>query len=144
MTKSRKKFDAAVQPAAVRSATEFDSAFSAIVRERADAVLVLSTPFFIAGAQRLAELALTHKLPSLFGPRHHVAAGGLMSYSPDRADSWRRGAIYVDKILKGANPADLPVQQPTRFELVINLKTADALGLTIPRSILGLADEVIE
>ena len=133
-----------VQPVAVRSATEFDSAFSAIVRERADAVLVLSTPFFIAGAQRLAELALTHKLPSLFGPRHHVAAGGLMSYSPDRADSWRRGAIYVDKILKGANPADLPVQQPTRFELVINLKTADALGLTIPRSILALADEVIE
>jgi putative ABC transport system substrate-binding protein len=71
--------------------------------------VVLSTPLFIAGAQPLAELALAYKLPSLFGPKHHVIAGGLMSYSPDRADSWRRGAIYVDKILKGANPADLPM-----------------------------------
>ncbi len=133
-----------IQPVAVRSATEYDGAFSAIVRERAGAVLVLSTPLFIAGAKRLAELALTHKLPSMFGPRHHVEAGGLMSYSPDRADLWRRGAIYVDRILKGAKPADLPVQQPTRFELVINLKTAKALGLTIPQSLLVRADEVIQ
>jgi putative ABC transport system substrate-binding protein len=133
-----------IQPVAVRSATEFDSAFSAISRERADAVLVLSTPIFIAGARRLAELAITHKLPSVFGPRHHVEAGGLMSYSPDRADLYRRGAIYVDKILKGAKPADLPVQQPTRFELVINLKTAKALGLTIPPSFLNRADHVIQ
>jgi len=133
-----------IQPVAVRSATEFDSAFSAISRERADAVLVLSTPIFIAGAKRLAELAITHKLPSMFGPRHHVEAGGLMSYSPDRADQWRRGAIYVDKILKGAKPADLPVQQPTKFEFVINLKTAKALGLTIPPSLLQRADEVIQ
>ena len=133
-----------IQPVAVRSATEFDSAFSAIVRERAGGVLVLSTPIFIAGAKRLAELALTHKLPTMFGPRHHVEAGGLMSYSPDRADLYRRGAIYVDKILKGAKPADLPVQQPTRFELVINLKTAKALGLTIPPSFLNRADEVIQ
>ena len=109
-----------VQPVAVRSATEYDSAFSAMVRERADGVLVLSTPLFIAGAGRLAELALKHKLPSMFGPKHHVVAGGLMSYSPDRPDLYRRGAIYVDKILKGARPADLPVQQPTKFELVIN------------------------
>jgi putative ABC transport system substrate-binding protein len=132
------------QPVAVRSGTEYESAFSAIVRGRAGGVLVLSTPLFIAGAQPLAELALTHKLPSLFGPRHHVEAGGLMSYSPDRADNWRRGAIYVDKILKGAKPADLPVQQPNRFELVINLKTAKALGLTIPPSLLQRADEVIQ
>ena len=132
-----------IQPVAVRSATEFDSAFSAISRERADAVLVLSTPLFIAGAKRLAELAIAHKLPSLFGPRHHVEAGGLMSYSPDRVEVWRRGAIYVDKILKGAKPADLPVQQPTKFELVINLKTATALGLTIQPSLLRRADEVI-
>jgi putative ABC transport system substrate-binding protein len=133
-----------IQPVAVRSATEYESAFSAIVRERAGGVLVLSTPLFIAGAQPLAELAMTHKLPSLFGPRHHVEAGGLMSYSPDRADNWRRAAIYVDKILKGAKPADLPVQQPTKFELVINLKTARALGLTIPQSLLQRADEVIQ
>ncbi|MBI3029723.1 MAG: ABC transporter substrate-binding protein [Candidatus Rokubacteria bacterium] len=133
-----------IQPVAVRSATEYDGAFAAMVRERAHGVLVLSTPLFIAGAKRLAELALTHKLPSLFGPKHHVEAGGLMSYSPDRPDLYRRGAIYVDKILKGAKPANLPVEQPTKFELVINLKTAKALGLTIPPSVLFRADRVIE
>ncbi len=133
-----------VQPVAVGSATEFDAAFSAIARERADAVLVLSTAIFIAEEKRLAELALTHKLPSVFGPRHHVAAGGLLSFGPDRVDLWRRGAIYVDKILKGAKPADLPVQQPTKFELVVNLKTAKALGLIIPQPFLLRADEVIE
>jgi len=133
-----------IHPVAVRSATEYESAFSAIVRERAGGVLVLSTPLFIAGAKPLAELALTHRLPSLFGPRHHVEAGGLMSYSPDRTDLWRRGAVYVDKILKGAKPADLPVQQPTKFELVINLRTAKALGLTIPPSLLQRADEIIQ
>jgi putative tryptophan/tyrosine transport system substrate-binding protein len=133
-----------VQSASVHSATEYDSAFAAIVRERADAVLVLSTPLFIAGAKRLAELCLVNKLPSLFGPKHHVQEGGLMSYSPDRADLWRRGAIFVDKILRGIDPADLPVQQPTKFDLVINLKTAKLIGLTIPPTLLGRADEVIE
>ena len=133
-----------VQTVPVRSATEFDSAFSAIIRERAGAVLVLSTPIFIAGASRLAELALTHKLPSMFGPRHHVEAGGLMSYSPDRLDNWRRATTYVDKILKGTKPADLPVQQPTRFEFVINLKTAKQIGLTIPPNLLARADTVIK
>ena len=133
-----------LQPLAVRSVTEFDSAFSAIVQERAGAVLVLSTPLFMGGAKRLAELALTHKLPTMFGPREHVEAGGLMSYSPDRADLYRRAAIYVDKILKGANPADLPVQQATKFELVINLKTARAIGLTIPQSLLVRADQIID
>ena len=122
---------------------EFDSAFSAIVQGRADAVLILTTPLFIAGAQRLAKLALTHKLPSM-GLKYLVEAGGLMSYWPNRADYWRRGAIYVDKILKGAKPADLPVEQATTFELVINLKTAKALGITIPRSLLGRADQVIQ
>src|SRR5436190_5886817 len=125
-----------LQPLAVRSVTEFDSAFSAVAQEHAGAVLVLSTPLFMGGAKRLAELAMTHKLPTMFGPREHVEAGGLMSYSPDRADLYRRAAIYVDKILKGANPADLPVQQATNFELVINLKTAKALGLTIPQPLL--------
>ena len=133
-----------LQPLAVRSVTEFDSAFSAIVQQRAGAVLVLSTPLFMGGAKRLAELALTHKLPTLFGPREHVEAGGLMSYSPDRADLYRRAAMYVDKILKGANPADLPVQQATKFELVINLTTARVLGLTIPQSLLVRADQTID
>jgi putative ABC transport system substrate-binding protein len=133
-----------IQSVAVRSATEYESAFLAMVRERAEGVLVLSTPLFIAGAKRLAELALAHKLPSLFGPKHHVAAGGLMSSSPDRPDLYRRGAVFVDKILKGAKPAELPVEQPTKFELAVNLKTAKALGLTIPRSLLVRADEVIQ
>ena len=133
-----------IQSVPVRSATEFDSAFTAIVGGRADAVLVLSTPLFISGAKRLAELSLAHKLPSLFGPKHHVQEGGLMSYSPDRADLWRRGALYVDKILRGIDPADLPVQQPTKFELAINLKTAKSIGLAIPRTLLDRADEVIE
>jgi putative ABC transport system substrate-binding protein len=133
-----------IQPVAVRRAAEYESAFLAMVRERANGVLVLSTPLFIAGAKRLAELALTHKLPSLFGPKHHVVAGGLMSYSPDRADLWRRGAVIVDKILKGVKPADLPVEQPMKFELVINLKTAKALGVTIPQSLLQRADQVVQ
>jgi putative ABC transport system substrate-binding protein len=132
-----------VLPAAVRSATEFDSVFSAIVHGRADAVLILTTPLFIAGAQRLAKLALTHKLPSM-GLKYLVEAGGLMSYWPNRADYYRRGAIYVDKILKGAKPADLPVEQATKFELVINLQTAKALGITIPRALLVRADHVIQ
>ena len=133
-----------VQPTPVASAAAFDRAFSGMVEARADAVLVLTTPLFIAGAERLAQLALTHRLPSVFGPKYHVQAGGLMSYWPDRADNWRRGASYVDSILKGASPADLPVQQPTKFDLVFNLKTAKAIGLTIPPSLLARADEVIE
>jgi putative ABC transport system substrate-binding protein len=133
-----------ILPVPVRSEAEYERAFSAIVRERADGVLVLSTPLFIAGAKPLAQLALKHKLPSLFGPRHHVEAGGLMSYSPERTDLWRRGAIFVDKILKGAKPADLPVEQPTKFELVINLKTAKAIGVKIPEAFLLRADRVIE
>lgn len=132
-----------IQSVAVRSATEYESAFAAMVRERADGVLVLSTPLFISSAKRLAELALTHKLPSLFGPKHHVEAGGLMSYSPDRPDLWRRGVVYVDKILKGAKPADLPVERPSKFELVVNLRTAKALGIKLPKSLLLRADEVI-
>ena len=133
-----------VQALAVRSATQFDGAFSAIVREHAGAVLVLSTPLFMGGTKQLADLALKHKVPTMFGSREHVEAGGLLSYSPDRADLYRRAATYVDKILKGANPADLPVQQATKFELAINMKTAKALGLTIPQSVLVRADQIIE
>jgi ABC-type uncharacterized transport system substrate-binding protein len=133
-----------IQSVPVRGATEYESAFAAMAREHANGVLVLSTPLFIAGAKPLADLALAHKLPSLFGPKHHVVAGGLMSYSPDRPQLYYRGAAFVDKILKGARPADLPVERPTKFELVINLKTARALGIAIPRSILLRADQVIE
>src|SRR6266568_7374729 len=133
-----------LQTLAVRSATEFDNTFAAISRERGGGVLVLSTPLFMGGARRLAELAMTYKLPTMFGPREHAEAGGLLSYGPDRADLYRRAATYVDKILKGAKPGDLPVQQAAKFELVINLKTAKALGLTIPPSLLGRADEVIQ
>ena len=133
-----------VRPVAARSSAEFDGVFSGLARERADPILVLSTPLFIAGAERLAELAIQHRLPSMFGPKEHTEAGGLLSYSPDRADLWRRGAAYVDAVLKGAAPGSLPVQQPTKFELAINLKTAKALGLTIPPTLLARADEVIE
>ena len=133
-----------VQSVPVRSSAEYEGAFSTIAQERAGAVLVLSTPLFIAGAKQLAELSLSYRLPSLFGPKQHVKAGGLLSYSPDRADLWRRGAIYVDKVLRGIDPADLPVQQPTKFELVVNLRTAKAIGLPISPSFLTRADEVIE
>lgn len=133
-----------IQPVAAPTAADYEGAFSAISKERAQAVLVLSTPLFIAGAKPLAELGLRYRLPSLYGPKQHVVEGGLMSYSPDRADLWRRGAGYVDQVLKGAKPADLAVQQPTKFGLCVNLKTAKAIGITFPPSILARADEVIE
>ncbi len=122
-----------LQPVAVRAATDFDGAFSAIAHERAGGVLVLSTPLFIGSARRLAELAVKQRLPSMFGPREHAEAGGLLSYGPDRVDLYLNAAVYVDKILRGARPADLPVEQATKLELVVNLKTAKAIGLTIPR-----------
>jgi putative ABC transport system substrate-binding protein len=128
----------------VRNADEYDGAFAAMANDRVDAVLFLSTPLYTAGARRLAELALTHKLPSAYAPREHVELGGLLSYGPDRADLWRRGALYVDRVLKGERPATLPVQQPTKFELAINLKTAKTLGLAIPETFLLRADKVIE
>jgi putative ABC transport system substrate-binding protein len=133
-----------VHVARVKGVQEFDEAFAALAHERVNAVLVLSTPLFMGGAGRLAELGLSHKLPTMFGAREHVAAGGLAAYSPDRADLYRRGASYVDKIFKGANAANLPVQQATKFDFVVNLKTARALGLTIPTAVLTRADEIIE
>jgi len=127
-----------------RTGADLENAFSAIAREHAQVVVVLGFGPYMAARQRIAELALRYRLPTFFSWRDHVEAGGLMSYGPDLADLLRRAAIYVDKILRGAKPADLPVEQPTKFELVINLKTAKALGLTIPPSVLGRADQVIE
>ena len=131
-------------PIGARTAGELDGAFSTMDRDGAQAVLVFGTPFFISARQRLAELAIAHRLPTMFQGRPYVEAGGLMSYFPNHEDLWRRSAVYVDKILKGAKPADLPVEQPTKLELVINGRTAKAIGLTIPPSVLLRADEVIE
>ncbi len=133
-----------LQAVGARTAAELEGAFTAMARARAQAVLVLSSPLFLAERQRVAKLATTHRLPSISDLREYVEAGGLMSYGANYEDLFRRGAVYVDRILKGAKPAELPVQQATKFELVINLKTAKALGLTIPPSLLRRADEIIQ
>ncbi len=122
----------------------FDGAFAAMAREHVGALLVVQDPAFIPHRARLVDLAAKNRLPSIFTQREDAEAGGLMSYGPSLSDLYRRAGTYVDKILKGANPGDLPVEQPTKFELVINLKTAKALGLTIPPSLLQRADQVIE
>jgi ABC-type uncharacterized transport system substrate-binding protein len=133
-----------LQPVEARSPDEFDRAFSMIIRGRVEALLVTTDPMFAAQGTRLATLAARNRLPAMYGLRRHVEAGGLIAYGANELDVWRRAASYVDRILKGAKPADLPMEQPTRFELVINLKTAKALGLTIPPSLLARADQVIE
>jgi len=133
-----------LQAVSARTAAELEGAFAAMARARAQAVLVLGAPIFFAERQRVAELAIKHRLPTMSMLKEVAEAGGLMSYSPSYDDLFRRGAIYVDKILKGAKPADLPVEQATKFELIINLKTAKALGLTIPQLVLARADQIIE
>ncbi len=133
-----------LQAVVARTGADLEGAFSAMARAQAKAVLVLGLGVYMAEKLRVAELATKYRLPTMFTWRDHVEAGGLMSYSPDSNDLFRRGAVYADKILRGAKPADLPVEQPTKFELVINLKTAKALGLTIPQSVLRQADEVIQ
>jgi putative tryptophan/tyrosine transport system substrate-binding protein len=129
----------------VRHADELAPAVAAMPQARADALLVMEDALVLSTSRggRIADLAATSRLPAMYGWREYVAAGGLMSYGPSFQDIHRRAAVYVDKILKGANPADLPVEQPTTFELVINRKTAQALGLTMPPSLLFQADEVI-
>jgi putative tryptophan/tyrosine transport system substrate-binding protein len=127
-----------------RGPGEFEGAFATMARERVGALFVVTDPAYIPHRARLIELTAKNRLPSMFTQRADVEAGGLMSYGPNFPDMYRRAATYVDKILKGAQPAELPVEQPTKFELVINLKTAKALKLTIPPSVLGRADEVIE
>jgi len=126
------------------SPKEIDDAFPTMIRGRSDAFLVVADPLYWVHRKRLAELAAKARLPGMFPVQEYVEAGGLMAYGPSYLYAWRRTAVYVDKILKGAKPADLPVEQPTKFDLVINLKTAKALGLTIPPSLLGRADQVIQ
>jgi putative ABC transport system substrate-binding protein len=128
----------------VRDAQDIDSAFALMARKGMNAVMVATQSFMFLNRQRIADVALAHKLPAFGGFRELPAAGGLMSYGVDSADLWRRAARYVHRIVKGAKPADLPVEQPTKFELLINLKTAKALGLTVPPTLLVRADHVIE
>ena len=127
-----------------RGSDDFDRAFLEMTTARAGALTVLGSSMFLSERRRLVDLAAKNRLPAMYAWREGVDAGGLMAYGPDLADLFRRAATYVDKILKGAKPADLPVEQPTKFELVINLKLAKALGLTIPQSVLLRADHVIE
>jgi putative ABC transport system substrate-binding protein len=128
----------------VRDPHQFDSAFAAMATEGAQALIVDHSAFFHAHHSRIVALAAQHRLPGMYPTRPFVEAGGLMCYGVSIADLWRRAATYVGRILQGAAPADLPVEQPIKFELVINLKTAEALGLTIPPVFLFQADEVIK
>jgi putative ABC transport system substrate-binding protein len=127
-----------------KTAEEITRAFDELSNGRVGALIVLVDPLFFAQRQRIAELALRNRLPSIFGNREYVETGGLMSYGDSLQEFYRRCAGFVDKIIKGAKPGDLPIEQPTKFNLVINRKTADALGLTIPAQLYIFADEVIE
>src|SRR5258708_11238937 len=138
------KLGVELQTFGVRTPDEFDRTFAAITSARAASLLVLPDPLFSAYTARIADLADKSRLPAMYGLREDVAAGGLLAYGPKYADLYRRAAYFVDKILKGAKPADLPVEQPTKFEFIINLKTAGTLGLAIPPGVLAIADEVIE
>jgi putative ABC transport system substrate-binding protein len=133
-----------VQPWAVRDAGGFEKVFAALTKERPDGLYPVGGPLMRAHGKRIADFALKSRLPSMYTNREYVNAGGLMSYGADLTDSYRRIAYYVDRILKGAKPADLPVEQPTKFEFVINLKTAKQIGLTIPPNVLARADRVIK
>ena len=128
----------------MRAADGFENIFAALNKEPPDGLYVLSGPLMNASQKRIVGLALKSRLSSVYGNREFVDAGGLMSYGADQADSYRRVAIYVDKIVKGAKPADLPVEQPTKFELMFNLKTAKQIGVTIPQALLYRADKVIK
>jgi putative ABC transport system substrate-binding protein len=134
----------AVQPVEVQEVGELAGAFARMVKDRVQAIHIIGSPFIYTVRGQIAELAVRHRLPTAYPWREGPEAGGLLSHGSNLRAAWYRAAVYVDKILKGANPADLPVEQPTTFELVINLKTAKALGLTIPQSLLQRADQVIE
>ena len=127
-----------------RSAEDVERAFEAITRDRADGLIMGASPLFFGLRTRIAALALKHRLPAIYGAREYAEAGLLLSYGPNVTEGYRRAGTYVDKILKGAKPADLPIEEPTKFDLIINLKTAKALGLKVPPSLLGRADQVID
>ena len=133
-----------LQPWEVRVSDGFEKVFAAMAKQRPDGLYVTGGPLMIANRKRIVGFALKNRLPSMGNGKPFVDAGGLMSYGADVLDGYRRVATYVDKILKGAKPADLPVEQPTKFELVINLKTAKQIGLAIPQKVLGRADKVIK
>jgi len=132
-----------IEPWEIRAVDDFEKVFAALNKQRPDGLYVPGSALMRANGKRIVDFALKSRLPSVYGSRGYVEAGGLMYYGADLADSYRRVAMYVDKILKGAKPADLPVEQPIKFELVINLKTAKQIGLTIPQSVLYRADRVI-
>ena len=127
----------------MRDPNEFEAAFDAMTREHADGLIVLSDTFTTFYRARLAEVEAKHKLPAIYGHDQYIEAGGLMSYGPSLSEGYRLAADFVDKVLKGAKPADLPVEQPTKFELIINLETAKALDLNIPAAVLSRADKVV-
>jgi putative ABC transport system substrate-binding protein len=133
-----------LQSVEVRTADDFEEVFRLVSSSGADALVVLADGVTISQSARIADFALKRRLPAMYELREFTDAGGLMSYGVNRADLWRRAASYVDKILKGTKPADLPIEQPTKFDFVINLKTAQALGLTIPESVLQQATEIIQ
>lgn len=132
-----------LRPVALRDAGDLERAFAAMSRERAGALLVLPSPVLFSARRRIAELGAAHRLPSIGNARQYAELGCLLSYGASITELWRRGATYVDRILKGAKPDELPIEQPTSFELVVNLKTARQLGLSIPQTMLLRADEVI-
>src|SRR5262249_53688327 len=128
----------------VRGPADFDDAFKLMVKQRSDALIAVEDPLIGAHRKQITDFAVKNGLPSMYGLREYADAGGLISYGPNLVELRRRAAGYVDRIIKGAQPADLPIQQPAKFELVINLKTARALRITVPPSLLARADEVIE
>jgi putative ABC transport system substrate-binding protein len=133
-----------ISAAQAGTASQIEAALVLMKRERAEALIVLPDAYFSSQRRRIAELAAKHRLPTMFSNREPVESGGLMSYGQNNAEHYYRAATYIDKILKGAKPGELPVEQPTKIELVINLKTAKAIGLTIPQDLLLRADQVIE
>src|SRR5205823_2353352 len=141
---TEKTNNVAISPIEASTSSQIEAAFGAMARERTEALIVLGDPFLASQARRIAEFATQQRLPTMFWTREPVESGGLMSYGQNNAEHYYRAATYVDKILKGAKPGDLPVEQATKIELVINLKTAKAIGLTIPQQLILQADKVIE